>query len=321
YLGYIQVDETMISSVSLQCPAVLLNPESKASVCFKQLAQELEEKMEGQTIDSFSDFWRQQVVESKVLEPTPSNNLNPDFSVKKTQTYSPPALTKPAIMDFEQASSFCLQQLKSGTLNDEKRAAFINAINEISPPLAKPGNLVTDSSSIRAFYNYLEKKGFPQEEIRDVVSTLEQIYTEKYHQGIHSFESSVLRLFSRFSGSEDELRYVHSQLTDSYQRQFDQPLYNVIDEIKCLAQSKNLEQTFFDDVLSELLSSYQQSFSSRYKTKADEELQLTKQELARLKQQSQQQEELLQKEASAKKDLIAVFHKIQSLLPFDKKGI
>ena len=131
----------------------------------------------------------------------------------------------------------------------------------------------------------------------------------------------MLRLFSRFSGSEDELRYVHSQLIDSYQRQFDQPLYNVIDEIKCLAQSKSLEQTFFDDVLSELLSSYQQSFSSRYKTKADEELQLTKQELARLKQQSQQQEELLQKEMSAKKDLIAVFDKIQSLLPFNKKGI
>lgn len=321
YLGYIQVDETMISSVSLQCPAVLLNPESKASVCFKQLAQELEEKMEGKTIDSFSDFWRQQGVEDKVLEPTPENNLSPDFSIKKTQAYTPPAMSKPAVMSFEQASGFCLQQLKKGDLSDEQKAIFIGAINDISPAVAKSGRLDTDSSSIRSFYSYLEKKGFPQEEIREVVSTLEQIYAEKYNQGIHSFESSVLKLFARFSGSEDELRYVHSQLTDCYQRQFDQPLYNVIDEIKSLAQSQRLEQVFFDGALSELLSSYQRNFSTHYKTKADEELQLTKQELARLKQQYQQQQDLLQQTTNREKDLIAVFDKIQSLLPLDKKGI
>ena len=187
--------------------------------------------------------------------------------------------------------------------------------------MAKSGRLDTDSSSIRSFYSYLEKKGFPQEEIREVVSTLEQIYAEKYNQGIHSFESSVLKLFARFSGSEDELRYVHSQLTDCYQRQFDQPLYNVIDEIKSLAQSQRLEQVFFDGALSELLSSYQRNFSTHYKTKADEELQLTKQELARLKQQYQQQQDLLQQTTNREKDLIAVFDKIQSLLPLDKKGI
>ena len=321
YLGYIQVDETMISSVSLQCPAVLLNPESKASVCFKQLAQELEEKMEGQAIDSFSDFWRQQEIADKALEPTPNSHPSPDFSLKKTQTYTPSVMTKPAIMDFEQASSFCLQQLAEGTLSNQQQAEFIGAINAFSPAVAKPGSLDTDSSSVRAFYNDLEKKGFPQEEIRDVVSTLEQIYAEKYNQGIHSFESNVLKLFARFSGSEDELRYVHSQLTDCYQRQFDQPLYNVIDEIKSLAQSKRLEQAFFDEVLSELLSGYQQNFSTHYKTKADEELLQTKQELARLKQQYQQQQERLQQATNAEKDLIAVFDKIQSLLPFNKKGI
>ncbi|MEO1889035.1 MAG: MinD/ParA family protein [Cycloclasticus sp.] len=184
YLGYIQVDETMISSVSLQCPAVLLSPESIASECFKKLAIGLEKHIESTPVDSFSDFWRQQ---DNVQESVPSETPTTAFisDTKAPIKMTPPA---PAPLNFKQAADFCLKALSEDSLDAEEVKNFFDSVNAHQPKKEKsvePTHKIKPSS-VRDFYHYLEKNAFPKDELREVVSTLEHVYFDKYGESLSS---------------------------------------------------------------------------------------------------------------------------------------
>jgi flagellar biosynthesis protein FlhG len=318
YLGYIQVDETMISSVSLQCPAVLLSPESTASKCFQKLALKLDKSTNDSHIDSFSEFWRQQSPPNTPIAESTIEQTAPSFIAEPRPTQIKPAPpTTPAPLDFQQAAAFCLKQLSDGTLSSDSSEAFFKSIApyQAKPDIEEQPKVELPTSTVREFYNYLEKNAFPKDDIRDVVTTLEQVYFEKYGQNVNSLDSATLKLFAQFNGSEDDLRFVNKQLTETFQREFNKPLYDVIEHIQRLTQSSEHTQQELDDVLSELLTAYQQRFQEAYKTKADADLEQTKQELETLKQQQAKQLSQLEKtkvELSEKADLL---EKIQQLFP------
>jgi flagellar biosynthesis protein FlhG len=318
YLGYIQVDETMISSVSLQCPAVLLSPESTASKCFQKLALKLDKSTNDSHIDSFSEFWRQQSPPNTPIAESTIEQTAPSFIAEPRPTQIKPAPpTTPAPLDFEQAAAFCLKQLSDGTLSSDSSENFFKSIApyQAKPDIEEQPKVELPTSTVREFYNYLEKNAFPKDDIRDVVTTLEQVYFEKYGQNVNSLDSATLKLFAQFNGSEDDLRFVNKQLTETFQREFNKPLYDVIEHIQRLTQSSEHTQQELDDVLSELLTAYQQRFQEAYKTKADADLEQTKQELETLKQQQAKQLSQLEKtkvELSEKADLL---EKIQQLFP------
>lgn len=319
YLGYVQVDETMISSVSLQCPAVLLTPDSAASHCFKTLAAELNEKIEDSPVDSFSDFWRQQGSITKAATETPSEAPNNVFINEDKNPEPPtPRTPTPAPLEFEQAVAFCIKRLSSGELTEEDSTAFFDAIapfqplpeKDITEPAPAPA-----SSSVREFYKYLEHHSFPKKDIREVVSTLEQVYFEKHGESLNSLDSTTLKLFSQFSGSEEDLRYVNEQLSDNYQRLFNKPLYDVIEKTQELSSSNDFQQHEFDALLSELLSTYQQRFSTHFKTEVDAHLEKASEEISTLKKQLCDINNELNSTTSLLTDKMLLIEKIQELLP------
>ena len=318
YLGYIQVDETMISSVSLQCPAVLLNPDSIASQCFQKLAQRFEKNSEGCSIDSFSDFWRQQVIESASNPQIAIENVTPSFASDDVNaTHTKPTTAAVAPLEFTQAADFCIQQLTNGKLTPDENEQFFDAINQFQSKenIRNDNELTHATSSIREFYSFLEKNSFPQDDIREIVTTLEQVYLEKYAKSLNSIESATLKLLAQFSGSEDDLRYVNERLSESYQRQFNKPLYSVIDEIQQLAEAGRFDKTEFDKILTELLSVYQSQFTVRYETKADKELALAHQTIKDLQERHQNLSKELQISQQSLAERATILDKIKLLLP------
>ncbi|OUR85913.1 motility protein MotR [Cycloclasticus sp. 44_32_T64] len=317
YLGYIQVDEAMISSVSLQCPTVLLSPDSKATACFKKLALGLDEETNGSPIDSFSDFWRQQGGFDNASIETPSESprntfiLEPKKTDHTTQTPTPP-------LDFEQAAAFCIKELSSGDLSEQETITFCDTIKQYQSQQVEeqpePSSQITPSS-VREFYNYLEQNSFPKDDIREVVATLEQVYFEKYGQSLSSLDSTTLKLFSQFSGSEEDLLFVNQRLSDCFQRQFDKPLYDVIEHIQGLASSDEFDRQAFEKTLNQLLTAYQQRFSDSYKTKADEDLELAEKEITALQEKLNALKIELSNTNNTLVEKNALLKKIQQLLP------
>jgi len=319
YLGYIQVDETMISSVSLQCPAVLLNPESVASHCFKNLATELNKDIENNPVDSFADFWRQQSSMADISVEKPNEAANNVFIDEPNKTELAIAHT-PAPLNFQQALEFCIKHLSSSEVTEEDSTTFLNAIAPFQvgseKDIVEPDS-ASSVSAVRQFYKYLDQHAYPKNDIREVVSTLEQVYFEKHGESLNSIDSSCLKLFSQFSSSEEDLRYVHEQLVDNYQRLFNKPLYDIVEETQQLCSSDDFQQQELDALLTELLSTYQQRFSKHFKTAADTHLDTAKEEILSLQKQLSDTNNELSNTTSLLTEKALLIEKIQALFPTD----
>jgi len=308
YLGYIQADETMISSVSLQCPAVLLNPDSAASKCFEKLASSIDNNFKNKQSQSFSEFWRQQDNVQQTEEPLLNDK---DATTKKI---SGTELPQEDNIDFAQATAFCINQLASNEITDKQRAEFLKAI-EVHLELDQQVDITEQSTlATREFYQYLEQKNFPQGEIREVINTLEQVYNERYPESLHNVESASLRLLAQFNGDKDSLRYLHSQVSTSFQRQFSTAIVPFTKQIKEFSKSTELKKSLFDEALSELLSVYQQKFSCHYQTQADKELAIAKQSIEALTERQKTLTDQLKKAEQLLAEKTAVLDKIQQLL-------
>ena len=322
YLGYVQVDESMISSVKLQCPTVLLSPDSNASLCFKKLATDLDENIADTSVDSFSEFWRQQDEIEEIIAESPLEKPTDAFINKdNTPDVIAPVPSATTPLNFKQAADFCIAQLSNGHLNEAESNAFLDAITQFLPqqePLSPETAQIPPDSPVRAFYQYLEQKSFPKEVMREVVATLEQAYFTKHADSLNSFDSTALKLFSQFNGSEEDLRHLNQQTVDCFQRHFKKPLYDITEHLQELTTSNDFSQAAFDELLDNLLSTYQDQFSSRYRTDADESLERAREDISALQKQLSDINNELNSTHSLLNEKTHLLEQIQALLPTTK---
>jgi len=263
YIGFIQVDETIISSVSLQCPAVLLKPNSIASQCFKQLAEKIEDSVGDDSVTSFSRFWQEHIT------PIRSHSLT---SVRTPIT--PSAIDHPeADLDFETAANFCIKQLTSSAQekSSELKPLFDAIVAQHEEFL--PTNTNTDSpSSIRDFYNFLEQQEYSKDLLKETIHTLEAIYHEQHDDSIESFDSSIARFFAKSEQPKDDFKFLYQKLKTHYQNKFGEPLVSVSKFIDEGVIKDSFSQVEFKNLFNQLFSRYEERFTESFKTKADSAL-------------------------------------------------
>jgi len=313
YLGFIQVDETVISSVSLQCPAVLLSPDCIASRCFKTLAKGLNEQLETTETESFSEYWENQ-------EHVEASDIEPLSSPVREKIGEINSLTKP--LDFNSSALFCTEQLNNGSLDKQYVAALIEPLIEsyhkaysIQPsPAIQAIDKNHENNSLRNFYSLMEQEGFPTEQLKETAFTLEKIYQEKTGENLRNFQNNAVLLFSQFNGSQDDLKHLHKQLLDCHQRHFDQPITNLFDELDNTIKTEEFTLKDFEQLINSNLSTYEQRFSSKFKTQTDIELEQALLTIDQLQNNNKQLEAQLQSSKKQQTEQSAVIDKIQYLL-------
>ena len=320
YLGYVQVDETMISSISLQCPAVLLNPQSIASVCFKEIASSIENTTKAEKTESFSNFWRQQDSEATEKLATINEIVSQPFI--KVDEEKPTIDRIVPSRSFKDASNFCFDQLSKGQLSAEETDDFLSAFQQFQVQNEAHSNdsiaIATEEKpdhAISNLYHHLETESFPKEEIRDIVNTLEQVYLEKHQQSLHSIESATIKLFAQFTGTRSELFYMHKTLKERFERLFDKPLYNAFDEALTLAKDSSHSQKDINSIIASFMLVYRERFSEDYKTKADHDLKIANTVIKDLSEENKEVAKKLMNSEASLEDTNQVLNKIQQLLP------
>lgn len=317
YLGYVKVDETIISSVSLQCPAVLLKPESAASQCFRALAEGIERNLNGSNeAATFSDYWR-----GLSTQPAQESNVThlPIHSVSESKPSVEPEWT------FERALAFCSEYLFENPESDRDAQMLANTFvkrfetefgqphqEEASHVISKPANSAVNP--VAELYAYLERQDFPKSLLQDLVSTLENLYVDHHGTGLRSFESSLAQLFSMAHASEKRMMSLHTQIQHSFKRQFHKPLYDVRDEFFHTLRKPEYAKSSFIELLDELRELFKSRYGQAYRTEADDlvvEQQALIQLLETQKQQLEAQSEQIQSEIEEKNTL---FRRIQDLL-------
>ncbi len=160
----------------------------------------------------------------------------------------------------------------------------------------------------------MEQEGFPTEQLKETAFTLEKIYQEKTGENLRNFQNNAVLLFSQFNGSQDDLKHLHKQLLDCHQRHFDQPITNLFDELDNTIKTEEFTLKDFEQLINSNLSTYEQRFSSKFKTQTDIELEQALLTIDQLQNNNKQLEAQLQSSKKQQTEQSAVIDKIQYLL-------
>ena len=199
YLGHILADEAVPKAVRLQRPVIQLRHDAPASRCYYALAEAVDRHLSGgPDIGIFSTFWdllgRQGREEGKREE-------------KAAATASP------------------LERLEAQLAAPELTEAQARSL--LTPLLQQFNERFGDYpvDARRALFQNLERNGYPGDEIRYLVLTLEELFERNQHRSLHDPEHLVARLLAANGGDEARLRQLAAHLEQACGERFTTPLF------------------------------------------------------------------------------------------------
>lgn len=261
YLGYIKIDETVTSSVTLKRPVILLKHSAPASQCFYKLAENLTMQFKDDMEKvSFSEFWNKLAIRTSLTahgqHPT-GVYMRPDQpSTDNKAAPGPEKLTKEA-----------LQLIKDGHIDATQGRDFL--IPLILAFIDRFKDYPFDTRN--ALLQHLKLKGYPAGELKQLIVTLEEDY-EKYHQKpVHSLQSTVLRLFAQSKGDGQKIEELSQHLRMNFKQQFGRDLFDPRTELLKQVQNHELDEAQFCQLLNDLHKTYEYQFGKPWATDTEVE--------------------------------------------------
>lgn len=202
-LGHIVTDETVGTAVRIQRPVIFLRYDAPASLCFYELAQQLDRLATDHL-------------------PINAGSLSAAVS-RSTAKLDTAGVAELHTLDHERVHNLMAHTLEAlrtaSNLRQEDMAAGINAlINAFTQRFG-----VMPFPLDRTLYQYLELNGYPADLCRSIVLTLENLYERHEHQPLRDIESSVAKLMADAHDDEPRMAALALHVASSFKRQFNRP--------------------------------------------------------------------------------------------------
>lgn len=275
YLGYITLDETVISSIHLQRPVILAEPGAPASRCFHTLADAIRKnfRFSGAT-NSLSGFWREQGSDDsdtdEAIESPPQYDAYgaEDIEPQATASAELEAPAEPETPAHETPASpldSARHFIESGAANADEAREFLGALVEGFVHRFEEFPLDMRRSS----YRVLELKNFPEAEIRGLISTLEYLYEKRLQRPVHDLEDTIIKLLADVHGDEQKILELRHQLESGFERQFGKKLFDARAVVNAQVRDGEFSHDGFTELVEELKHSYQEQFGKPYEDEKD----------------------------------------------------
>lgn len=264
YLGYVTLDETVISAVHLQRPVVLMEPDAPASRCFYTIAEAIDKNFRfAEDNHSFSGFWRKIVTETPHREPTTPAPARPAAEWHAPQEAGTPRAepSTPTASIGDRAT----QWLKQHAEDEHEAAEMVQRLVEAY--VERFSKYPFDERKI--LYRALEIRDFPEKELHDLVLTLESLYERRYDQPVRDLEDSVVKLLADVGDSEKEVLELVRRLRTSYERQFRKDLIDARAELFKTIQREDFSESDFDALIQTIKDVYEGRFGKPYEDEND----------------------------------------------------
>lgn len=253
-LGQIPEDETVISSVELQRPVVLLKHSAPASRGFYDLAADLLRVLGTRPPRThFSTYWRRL--------PTSAAQERPraEVTAEHPRPVIPPAGPPPA-----RAADLSRRQLleaglrliaEPGTRGGDAEA-LLQPLIEAYAERFRRYPLDLEQALLRS----LELKDFPGREIRRLVQTLESRYERRHGKFVQPLETTLVRLFAQVQDSGEQIEQLVRRLTEHYRERYGGELIDTAAATLSRAQAGGYDR----EALAGLISGLQAAYAARH---------------------------------------------------------
>jgi flagellar biosynthesis protein FlhG len=247
WFGFINADRAVVSAIRLQHPVVLSQPDSPASQCFEQLAAQLEESCSAEPQRGFSDFLRAQETEPAVDPARLTMELLRGTPAAALPVHEP----DPAAM-----ANQLVEYIQGARGTPEELAAAIRPVIDayVTRFQAYPIEMR------EAMYRHLEMTELPEQEIRDQVMRLEQLFEIRHQRPLLDREEVLFRLLNLVRGSESGFADALARLQRTFERQY-KP--GPREALATLAERLRLEGTREDDFV-DCIETLRHQFAERF---------------------------------------------------------
>lgn len=250
YLGYVALDENVISSVSFQFPAIIMQADAPASLCFQKLADVMDKQFtETAEPHNFSKFWENVSDLAKEKEPELAEKAMPTRAALPTETLADSAL----------------RLLKEPETKQESAQAFLEPLIKIYIDRYQrfPADLYL------SLYQQLEMHGFPEADIRELSHTLESLFEKHHKKPLRNLDSTIIKLLADATGSEEKLSHLNRQLKSSFKRQFNQRLNDPLEEITDWIDDQEFTEEDYTAAQKTQEKAFEARFNKPYKNEKD----------------------------------------------------
>ena len=253
FLGQIPEDETVISSIELQRPVVLLKHTAPASRGFYELAADLLRIVGNRPPRvRFSAFWRR----------VPTTAVQEARRAEVTAEYPRPAIpvtVPPANLSRQQILDATLKLIAEPTTRGQD-------IEELLQPLitAFAERFKRYPVDIKeALLHAIELQDFPSREVRHLVQTLESRFESRYGKPVLSMETLLMRLFAQAKDSSEKIRQLVERLLDYHRSTFGQDAIDAAAETLTRALEGGYPQTELEEIIEGLETAYTRRYGPR----------------------------------------------------------
>jgi flagellar biosynthesis protein FlhG len=253
WFGHVRADRAVVSSIRLQHPVVLVQPDAPASRCFEQLATHLQQLCTGQPARGISEFLR-------AREPETADTS----SVRTIEMIRGAAVSQPTPANPANAGEPNRQLIDS--INDVSRSAEELAAS-IAPIIdayvARFHAYPLDMSE--AIVRQLDAGEFPEHEIRTQIFQLEQLYEKRCQHPVLDKEDSLFRLLNLLRNNEPEFARAIARLRDSYERKYRPGPQDALDTLVQRLQLPGTEEQAFADCIETVRRAYAERFGRAHR--------------------------------------------------------
>lgn len=248
YLGHVPLDEALLDAVSVQTPVTQTYPSAPASRAVKQIAELLRERLPAvPEAPNLSRHWDTVGIRHSPakLEPESTGAAGVPDRLPGRGTV-PPAEERSA---------------NAPTPTRESIESWIELY------LKRFGAFPFDT--IQTLYRDLEIKGFPENDLREICTTLEAIYERRYERPLKSPDSTIVQLLASVRESSEKIRQLTEFLRSSYERQFERKLIVPLDELQRWISEEDFTEADFERLIEKGREWFLARFGKPYESEKD----------------------------------------------------
>ena len=187
----------------------------------------------------------------------------------------------PVVLSYPNSSVSCgfasLADIVKRQFKNDKNLPFFSRYWAISTRQTKPKLLsedvkvISDKSPIKKavkenklsdIYALLNQQQLSQQQLKELLVTLESVYEKKYKQTLRDVHSTVALILAE--GDEVKIKTLHEAVASSYEQQFDKKINNPMTAVNRLVHEDTFSKNDFNRLMEGFAEIYQQRFNEKY---------------------------------------------------------
>lgn len=148
------------------------------------------------------------------------------------------------------------------TLNAQQNKAEVKSTPVVKVAKASLPAKPAKDNTLSDVYTLLDQQQLSEQQLKELILTLETIYEKKHKQSLRDLNSLVALILAE--GDEQKIKQFYTAIAHSFERQFKNDINKPVENIQNLIKQDDFSKNDFNRLMDDFSAIYQQRFNEKY---------------------------------------------------------